>query len=152
MNETDKKGERPDNLRWLKPFIILLVLAVTAMMSYFIISSLKKEPADKDLIINSVTVLPAQDNGTIALEPFVVVCRSENPGKSKILIADIKLSFLPEQKPDVMARMFEIRTAILNELQNKGSSLRKDQAEISLNKTLKSYNIQKVTISRYDLK
>jgi flagellar basal body-associated protein FliL len=152
MNETDKKRERPDNLRWLKFLIILLILTVTSMMSYFLISSLKKEPANKDLIINSITVLPAQDNGTIALEPFVVVCRNENPGKSKILIADIKLSFLPEQQPDVMARMFEIRSAILNKLQNEGSELRKDQAEITLNKTLKSYNIQKVTISRYDLK
>jgi len=152
MSETDKKRERPDNLRWLKFFIILLVLTVTSMMSYFLINSLKKEPANKDLTINSITVLPAQDNGTIALEPFVVVCRNEKPGKSKILIADIKLSFLPEQQPDVMARMFEIRSAILNKLQNEGSALRKDQAEITLNKTLKSYNIQKVTISRYDLK
>ena len=152
MIETDNKGEKPGNLRWFKPFIILLVLSVTATMSYFIISSLKKEPANQNFTINSVTILPAQDNGTIALEPFVVVCGNENPGKSKILIADIKLGFLPEQKPDVMARMFEIRSAILNKLQNECSALRKDQAEISLNEILKSYNIQKVTISRYDLK
>jgi hypothetical protein len=82
----------------------------------------------------------------------VVVCRDENPVKSKILIADIKLGFPPEQEPNIMARMFEIRSAILNKLQNEGSTLRKDQAEISLSKTLKSYNIEKVTITRYDLK
>ncbi len=152
MSEPDKKRENPDNLRWLTFFIILLVLAVTSMMSYFLINSLKKEPADKNLTINNITVLPAQDNGTIELEPFVVVCRNENPEKSKILIADIKLSFLPEQQSDVMARMFEIRSAILNKLQNEGSSLEKDQAEITLYKTLKSYKIQKVIISRYDLK
>jgi flagellar basal body-associated protein FliL len=152
MSETDNKENKPDNLKWLKPFLLLLVLAVTAMMSYFIVNSLKKEPANKNFTINSINVLPAQDDGTIALEPFVVVCRNENPGKSKILIADIKLSFLPEQKPDVMARMFEIRSAILDKLQHEGSALRKEEAEISLNKTLKSYNIQKVTIGRYDLK
>jgi flagellar basal body-associated protein FliL len=152
MNEMDNKVEKPYKLRWLKPFIILLVLTVTAIMSYFIISSLKNKPADKKFTLNSITVLPAEDDGTIALEPFVVVCRNENPEKSKILIAGIKLSFLPEQKPDVMARMFEIRSAILDKLQNEGSALRKEEAEISLNKTLKSYNIQKVIISRYDLK
>lgn len=152
MIETDNKKKKPGNLKWLKPFIILLVLLVTATMSYFIISSLKEEPAEKNFTINSVTVLPAQDNGTITLEPFVVVCRDDNPVKSKILIADIKLGFPPEQEPDIMARMFEIRSAILNKLQNEGSALRKDQAEISLSKTLKSYNIEKVTITRYDLK
>jgi hypothetical protein len=152
MTEIDNIEKKIDPLRWLKPFIILLVLFVTALMSYFIIDSLKKEPVEKNFTIKSVTVLPAQNNGTIALEPFIVVCRNKNTEESKILIADIKLNFLPEKKPDVMARMFEIRSAILENLQNKGSALRKDQAEILLNNSLKSYNIQKVTISRYDLK
>jgi flagellar basal body-associated protein FliL len=152
MSETDSKGKKPGNLRWFKPFIILLVLAVTAIMSYFIIGSLKKEPVSRNFTINSITILPARDNGSITLEPFVVICRENNPGKSRILIADIKLGFPPEQKPDVMARMFQIRSAILEKLQMEGSTLRKDQAEISLNKTLESYNIKKVTISRYDLK
>jgi flagellar basal body-associated protein FliL len=152
MTGTDSSNNKSDSLRWLKPLIILLVLFVTALMSYFIIDSLKKEPAEKNFTIKSVTVLPAQNDGTISLEPFIVVCRNKNTKESKILIADIKLSFLPEMKPDVLARMFEIRSSILENLQNKGSSLRKDQAENLLNNSLKSYDIQKVTISRYDLK
>jgi|WetSurMetagenome_2_1015567.scaffolds.fasta_scaffold33693_4 flagellar basal body-associated protein FliL len=152
MTETDSGNNKSGSLRWLKPLIVLLVLFVTALMSYFIINSIKNEPAGKNFTIKSVTVLPAQNDGTINLEPFIVVCRNKKLEKSKILIADIKLSFPPEKKPDVLARMFEIRSAILENLQNKGSSLRKDQMEISLNDSLKPYNIQKVTISRYDLK
>jgi hypothetical protein len=152
MDETDNNDKKPVNLRWYKPFIILLIIAVTATMSYFIISSLKKESARKHFTINSITALPADNYGSITLEPFVVICGDENPERSKILIADIKLGFPPERRPDVMARMFEIRSAILQKLQVEGSTLTKDQAEISLNKTLKSYNIKKVTISRYDLK
>ena len=152
MTGTDSRNNKPDSPRWLNPLIIVLVLFVTALMSYFIINSLKKEPVEKNFTIKSVTVLPAQNNGSIALEPFIVVCRNKNTEESKILIADIKLSFLPEKRPDILASMFEIRSAILENLQNKGASLRKDQVEILLNKSLKSYNIQKVTISRYDLK
>jgi flagellar basal body-associated protein FliL len=152
MTGTDSSNNKPDSLRWLKPLIILLVIFAAALLSYFIIDSLKKEPAGKNFTIKSVTVLPSQNNGTIALEPFIVVCRNKNTEESKILIADIKLSFLPEKRPDVLASMFDIRSAILENLQNKGSSLRKDQVEILLNDSLKSYNILKVTISRYDLK
>jgi flagellar basal body-associated protein FliL len=152
MTGTDSGNNKSDSLNWLKPLIVLLVLFVTALMSYYIIDSIKKEKAEKNFTIKSVTVLPAQNNGTIALEPFIVVCRNKNTEESKILIADISLSFPPEKKPDVLARMFEIRSAILENLQNKGLSFRPDQMEILLNDSLKSYNIRKVTISRYDLK
>jgi hypothetical protein len=152
MDDTENKDNKTVNLRWYKPFIILLIIVATAIISFFIVGSLKKEPTVKNFNINSINVLPANNNNSITLEPFVVICRNENPEKSKILITDIKLGFPPERKPDVMARMFEIRSAILEKLQNEGSTLRKDQAEILLNKTLKSYNIKSVTISRYDLK
>lgn len=152
MTETDSGNNKSDSLRWLKPLIVLFVLIVIALMSYFIVDSLKKEPAEKNFTIKSVTVLPAQNNGTIALEPFIVVCRNKKTEESKILIADIRLSFLPEKRPDVLASMFEIRSAILENLQNKGSALRKDQVETLLKDSLKSYYVQNVTISRYDLK
>ncbi len=152
MTGTDGSSNKHDSPRWLKPLIILLVIFTAALMSYFIIDSLKKEPAEKNFTMKSITVLPAQSDSTIALEPFIVVCRNKNTEESKILIADIKLSFIPEKRPDVLASMFNIRSAILENLQNKGSSLRKDQMEILLNDSLKSYDIQKVTVSRYNLK
>ncbi len=152
MTETDSSSNKHDSLKWLKPLIILLVIFAAVLMLYYIIDPLKKEPAEKNFTIKSVTVLPGQKSDTIALEPFIVVCRNKNTEVSKILIADIKLSFLPEKRPDVLASMFNIRSAILENLQNKGSSLRKDQVEILLSDSLKSYNIQKVTVSRYDLK
>lgn len=152
MDETGNKVTVSESLRWLKPLILLLVITVTAMMTYFIYNSLKERPAQKSFTIKSITVLPAQDNGTMALEPFVVVCKGKNPEKSKILIADISLAYNPELKADILARMFDIRSAILDKLQNEGSTLNKDTAEIELEKTLRPYNVQKVNISRYSLK
>lgn len=147
-----KNNKKAKKTLWILSVGLIIVISPAAAFLYLHFRFPAQETIEKRIILDDITVFSKDNTGTVSLEPFIVVCHEDKPGMSNILIADIKLSFSPEKRPDVMAGMFDIRTAILDSLQKTCSEMNRDEAQKALNKALETYKIDNVIISRYIIK
>jgi len=128
-----------------------LGIAVTAVfaINYFFRTTVI-ETTKKTITIKDLSAISEKDPSSLSLEPFIVVCNKDS--SHKILIAEINLSFKPSNAPDIKGKMFDIRSQILESLQNTCPGLDKTETEKTLEAALAPYMIENVGIGRFELK
>jgi flagellar basal body-associated protein FliL len=128
----------------------IAVIAVVAINFFFRTTVI--ETTKKTITISDLSAISQKDASSLSLEPFIVVCDRNKDSAQKILIAEINLSFKPSNAPDIQGKMFDIRSQILESLQNTCPGFDKSETEKTLKTALAPYMIENVGISRFELK
>lgn len=152
----------PARLPWKRPEIATLPIlaAGTACMVFVLVVagvSLHHALAKKPVVQTAKISHPQQDvimedDGSIVLDPFMVFSDARNSGSAGVVIAQVSLQVEPDAVPNIVSRLFDIRSIIFKRLAATANVYSESEILRMITKDLEGFQIGRVYFFHYQAK
>jgi hypothetical protein len=152
----------PAKLPWKRPEMItipalasgaaclVLVLVVAGFSLYHalaekpVVQTVKISQPQQDVVL--------EDDGRIVLDPFMVFSDTRNSRTAGVIIAQVSLRVDPDAVPNIVSRLFDIRSIIFRRLVATANVYSESEILRMISKDLEGFHIGRVSFLHYQAK
>jgi len=152
----------PAKLPWKRPEMItipVLASGAACLVLVLVVSgfSLHHALAKKPVVQTAKISQPRQDvvmenDGSIVLDPFMVFSDTQNSSSAGVIIAQVSLQVEPDAVPNIVSRLFEIRSIISQRLTATANVYSESEILRMITKDLEGLQIGRVSFLHYQAK